>query len=48
MEKNCLLDGHSPDLETCQADWASDLVTVKKNRPTKDDRVVLTLPLIKM
>ena len=40
--ENCLLDGHSPYIETCQADWASDLVTMKKNSGTEDDQVVLT------
>ena len=42
---NCLLDGHSPYLDTSQVNWASDLVTVRKNNATDDieyDHVVLT------
>ena len=44
-EEKCLLDGHSPYLDTSQVNWASDLVTVRKNNATDDvgyDRVVLT------
>ena len=43
--ENCLLDGHSPYIETCLINWASDLVTVRKNIATDDiyyDRIVLT------
>ena len=43
--ENCLLDGHSPYIDTTLVNWASDLVTVRKNKPTDDigyDHVVLT------
>ena len=43
--ENCLLDGHSPYIDTSLVNWASNLVTVRKNDPTDDiyyDHVVLT------
>ena len=45
MEKTCLLDGHSPYIDTSLVNWASDLVTMNKNSGTDDigyDQVVLT------
>ena len=35
-EENCFLDGHSPYIDTSQVNWASDLVTVRKNNATDD------------
>ena len=35
-EENCLLDGHSPYINTSLEKWASDLVTVRKNKATDD------------
>ena len=43
--ENCLLDGHSPYIDTSLVNWASNLVTVRKNVATDDigyDHVVLT------
>ena len=43
--ENCLLDGHSPYIDTSLVNWASHLVTVRKNDPTDNiyyDHVVLT------
>ena len=40
-----LLDGNSPDIDTSTSDWASQLVTVRKNDATVDipfDHVILT------
>ena len=43
--ENCLLDGHSPYIDTSLVNWASNLVTVRKNDVTNDiyfEHVVLT------
>ena len=43
--ENCLLDGHSPYIDTSLVNWASNLVTVRKNDATDDiyfEHVVLT------
>ena len=41
--ENCLLDGHSPYINTSLVNWASNLVTVRKNiNVVIYDRVVLT------
>ena len=43
--ENCLLDGHSPYIDTSLVNWASDLVTVRKNDATdyiKHHHVLLT------
>ena len=43
--ENCLLDGHSPYIDTSLVNWASDLVTVRKNDANdyiKYHHVVLT------
>ena len=42
--KNCLLDGHSPYINTSLANWASDLVTVRRN--TKDNMIATDYVLL--
>ena len=42
---SCLVDGNSPIIDTSTSNWASQLVTVRKNRKNEDitfDHVVLT------